>query len=252
MTGIAIVCIVGGATLLLGALICAALAWRREGGAEAISATRSSSAAEIAVQHRQALGGGGARFGQAVEISGVIECDTPLFAPRTSTACAAYSYTTEQEYEREYRTRGLGGYGRHSHAIEYEGLDHDGQRVARFWVRDSSGRVLVDPSGAALDLQESESRLEIFTDGLGGEREAWHHERCLPLGHPVYVLGYLANQSGEPLIARHTLAKGRPFLISYRNERSLLGLARAGAYGLYLVAGVGSGLGIVLLFLGLR
>ena len=34
MTGIAIVCIVGGATLLLGALICAALAWRREGGAE--------------------------------------------------------------------------------------------------------------------------------------------------------------------------------------------------------------------------
>lgn len=50
MTGIAIVFMAGGAALLFGALIGAALAWRREGGVEAISATRSSSAAQIAVQ----------------------------------------------------------------------------------------------------------------------------------------------------------------------------------------------------------
>lgn len=241
----------GGAALLIAAIVCAVLAWRHEGSLLAISETSSSTAAEILGLHRQALSGMG-HFGRPVEISGVIECESSLISPRTSTPCVAFDYTTAQDYERGYRARGFGGaHQRRRYEIDYEGVGHDGRRVERFWVRDSSGRVLIDPAGAELDLKETDARYEIYTDGLGGEREAWHRERCLPVGHPVYVLGYLTNHNGEPLIARHPVDRGKRFLISHRDERSLLGQTRAGAYGLYLAGGLSGGLGLLLVLIGI-
>jgi hypothetical protein len=238
------------ALLLISASICAIIAWQREGRAEAIHATQHTTAAQVGELYERALAGN-PPFGAAVEISGIIECDAPLISPRTSTACVAYRYVTEQEYEREYRTRGFGGYGRRTHEIEFEGSDREQRHVPRFWVRDESGQVLIDPTGAHFDLQPTEQCLEMFTDGLGGEREAWHYEFCLPVGKPIYVLGYLTKEQNGPLIARHPLDTNKPFLLSYRDEQSLQGSVRVGAYGLYLAAALSGGGGVLLVLFGL-
>lgn len=85
----------------------------------------------------------------------------------------------------------------------------------------------------------------------GSEREIWREERALPVGHHVYVLGYLRDEGGAPLIGADPRGRGR-FLISYRDERGLAGSLRRRAYTLYLAGGLSAGAAVCLLFLALR
>lgn len=244
------VMLVVGAVLLIIAAVCAGLGWRGESRLLAITETGTSSAAEIATQHQRAAAGQ-ARFGEPVELSGVIECDAPLRAPLSRTPCVAYSYNVTQEVEKEY------GYGRGLARREYEHELHfhngDTQRVGGFWICDASGRVYVDPAGAELDLKETDRRFEAYSNHNGSsERETWSEERSLPVGHRAYVLGYLGTQNGQPVVMRHPLNRAQRFLISYRDEQALVGHTRWRSYGLYLAAGLSGGTSLMLTLLALR
>jgi hypothetical protein len=234
----------GGALLALIALGCVIVAWRSEGRLAAISETPTLRSDEIVQQYARVLAGQG-RFGERCEISGIVECDTPIQAPRSGIASVAYRYVVNEENEQEVRVRS--GSRRVSREFEYNSNDDHSRRVARFYVRDAVGRTLVDPTQADLELKETFARYEEFTNGLGSEREIWRHEHALPIGHKVYVLGYLGNAGGEAIIGGHPLDKHKRALISYRDEQELQANTRGRAYSLYFVGGIVGGIAALLL-----
>ncbi len=231
MSALEIALLAGGALLTLAALVATAVAWHGEGRLLAMRDAPTLSAAEAAARHQRASYGA-APLGQALEVVGTIECDAPLRAPYSETLCVAYDYQVSEERELIIGRPG----SRRARELELGGRDVQGARAPRFYVRDASGRIAVDPAGAQLDMIETVARYEAYT-GLGGsEREIWREERALPLGNRVFVLGYLGNDGGAPIIGRHPGARGRPFIISHRGEGALRARVSLRSYGLYLGA----------------
>src|SRR6187401_2397383 len=81
-----------GAVLLLTATYCVIAALRGEDRLVAILDTPTSSALDIHAIHRN-----NGAYGQACEVTGVIECDAALSAPLSGQACVAYSHTLTWE-----------------------------------------------------------------------------------------------------------------------------------------------------------
>ncbi len=228
-----IILTLGGGLLILFAAVAAGVAWHAESGLIAMRRTPTLSAAEVAARHTWALRGA-APLGQAVEVLGTIECDEPLSAPYSETQCVAYEYSVHDERARTIKRPGA----RTTYKVEFGGRDDTSQRVKRFYVRDASGRVAVDPAGASIEMPETVARYEAYT-GLGGsEHTIWREERALALGNRVFVLGYLCDDQGEPVIGRYPGA-GQPFIISHRAEEALKARATAKTYGLYIGAVLG-------------
>lgn len=236
--------LIAAAVLATVALAFAFAAWRREGTANVIHATPTSKAAEVADQHRLATIGA-VGFGEPIELYGTLESDEELFAPYSQTACVAYDFTINEERERRV------GSVRYGRMQETNGFDTHGRRVQRCYIADSTGRTAVDLTDAQIELIETVARYERFTGLKGEEREIWREEWALPLGRPVYVLGYLTTADDAPLVARHPLDPDRPFLVSYRDERAVLGRTRTRAYLLYLAGGLSGGAAVVCLLFGL-
>jgi hypothetical protein len=241
MTNIDLIFIGAGAISLLVGIICAFVAARSEDRLAAIEDTPTSSAADVEAICRR-----NGAYGQACEVAGTIECDYSLSGPLTGEPCAAYSYMQAWEewgpaqmWERRHSNDGM--------VRRNGGTDFDDRRVPTFWVRDASGRIMVDPINAELDLQEIDQRYDVTTSSFGGaERRVRHVERALPLGQ-VYVLGYLAERAGQPVIQRHPSDPAKKFLISYRSEQKLVGTHRLRSYGYYFAAGITGSLGLLLL-----
>ena len=88
-----------------------------------------------------------------------------------------------------------------------------------------------------------DERYEVMTAGMGGsERRAWHTEKGLPVGQQVYVLGYMSEQGGQPVLRCHPRDCDKKFIISYRSEQDLTRATNRRAnlfYTLAAVAGVG-------------
>jgi hypothetical protein len=235
------------ALLILSSLIAAAVAWRGEGSAIAMREAETLSVAEVAAQHR--LG----RFGRAVEVVGTVECDSPLRAPYSEALCVAYDYAVSEDKERLGYGASFGVNHQHS-LVDRKGerllahnFDQHDSRVPRLYVRDATGRIAVDTAGAQIDLLETLARYESYTGAEANvERQIWRQERALPLGNRVYVLAYLATEGGEPLLMRHPADRGRRFIISHRDEQTLLRSTRLRAYGLYLYSGLALGAALLL------
>jgi hypothetical protein len=236
MTSLQIALIAGGGALALIAVAVTVFAWRGETSLIAMAETETLSTTEVLERYLRARGGG-QTFGEAVEVVGTVECDAPLQAPYSDKLCVAYDYVVNEESEQQIR--GLGG--RKGREVEFTSVNLDDRRVPRFYVRDGSGRVAVAPAGAQLDLKETVARYEEYSNLRGNEREIWREERALLLGEQVYVLGYLLDDGGQPVIGRHPLHPERRFLVSYRDERAFAGAMRRRAYGLYLAGGLSLG-----------
>ncbi|RRR74318.1 MAG: hypothetical protein EI684_07365 [Candidatus Viridilinea halotolerans] len=228
--------IVAGVVLLIIALVAIAVAWHREGSLLAMRDAPTLSAGELAVRHRDGLAGFGP-LGEAVEVVGTIECDNPLAAPFSETVCVAYHYRVNESTEQRIGRPGQ----RHHQEFSFSGLDDYERHVPRFYVRDASGRIAIDPKGATFDMIETVARYESFTGLAGSQRKVWREEYVLPVGNRVYVLGYLLSDREEAIIGRHPIERERRFLISHRDEEALSAHVRTQAYLLYAGALVALG-----------
>ncbi|MFV9505556.1 MAG: GIDE domain-containing protein [Oscillochloridaceae bacterium umkhey_bin13] len=226
MAGIGLIILAVGLGLV--ALVAIMIAWHHEGQLVAIRDTPTRSVSEVVGRF------GASSLGEQIELMGTVECDEPLVAPFSDTPCVAYRYSVNEDQEQWTRRAGQ----RPVRTFEISGRDDQSQQLTRFFLRDASGRIAVDPRGAKLDLLETVARFESYSDSgsTTSNREVWRHEHALPVGNRVYVLGYLTTGAEEPLISRHPVERERPFLISYRDESALLSQARWRSYGLYLVA----------------
>ena len=242
MTTLNIIFFCGGALLLLVTAFCVTAALRGEDRLLAIVDTPTSSALDIHAIHRN-----NGAYGQACEVTGVIECDASLSAPLSGQACVAYSHSLTWE---EWGKPGMFDRRSGTSDLVYRtgGAEFDDRRAPTFWVRDASGRVLVDPINAELDLQPIDSNYEVVTSGYGdSERRTRREEKGLSLGQPVYVLGYLGEHQGQPIIQHHVGDKSKKFLISYRSEQTLTRANRLRATVFYFVAGISGSAGMVLI-----
>jgi hypothetical protein len=195
----------------------------------------------------QAIHRNNGAYGQACEVTGVIECDASLSGPLSGQACAAYSHSVTWE---EWGKPGMFDKraGTSSLVFHTGGTEFDDRRAPTFWVRDASGRVLVDPINAELDLQAIDSSYEVVTSSNGdSERRTRREEQGLLLGQPVYVLGYLGERQGQAVIQRDTSDASKKFLISYRSERALTHANRLRAAVFYFVAGICGSAGVLLI-----
>ncbi len=242
MTTLTIMLLCAGGLLLIVAAICVAAALRGEDRLVAILDTPTSSALDIQAIHRN-----NGAYGQPCEVAGVIECDAALSAPLSGQSVVAYSHSLAWE---EWGKPGLFDKRSGTSDLVYRtgGTEFDDRCAPTFWVRDASGRVLVDPINAELDLQEIDARYEVFTSSLGdSERRTRREEKGLPLGQPVYVLGYLGEHQGQPIIQRHTSDTSKKFLISYRSEQALTRANRVRAAAFYFFAGISGSAGVLLI-----
>jgi hypothetical protein len=242
LTTLDIILLCAGGLLLLIAAIYVTVALRGEERLLAILDTPTSSALDIQSIHRN-----NGAYGQACEVAGVIECDASLSGPLSGQACVAYSHSLMWE---EWGKPGLFDKRSGTSDLVYRtgGTEFDDRRAQTFWVRDASGRVLVDPINAELDLQAIDSRYEVVTSGYGdSERRTRREEHGLPLGQPVYVLGYLAERQGQPIIQRHASDPSKKFLISYRSEQALTRTNRLRTAVFYFIAGISGSAGVLLI-----
>ncbi len=213
------------------------LIYRRK--ARLIQRTETSTASELEdLRAHAAAAVGPGYFARVVELKGIGECPSPLTAPVTQTPCAAYRTLVKRESEEERWERDAQGRSRSQRYRSSETVSRD-ERTVDFLVRDATGTVRVDPSGAKIEYEKVADRFEpapqegatiafgafSFTvpGGLSGSHTLGYRttEEVLPLGRPLYVLGEVSDSGGGLLIAKSPDSSS-VFLVTYRSESEVL------------------------------
>lgn len=245
--------IVAGIVLLIVAVVFFFIARGEASRLQAMNAADTYSAQLLNDLYSRVTSSLGAEaLAQQCEVEGVIECDAPLTAPISGTACVAYTRSVTREYEEDVTTTTEGKTETHTERRS-ETLESEDRRV-NFWVRDASGRTLVNADQAELDLVETANRYEpAASPGDGRTRTLGHRyvEHSLAPGTQVYVLGCAVDYQGQPAIARNPRDSRAKFLVSRRSERELAGSAAAASRNFYYAAAGSGVVGIVLLVIGL-
>jgi len=229
-----------------------------------IKGTETSTAAalaELAASVAKEIGPGS--FNQIAEVKGTIECDTPLESELSQTACVHYSMKVTREYEETYWETDDKG-NRQQKTRRGSETVADNTRSVPFFVRDSTGKIAVEPTGAKLDTEKVYSEFrpgENQDSGLrfgrysfnpasfaalaGGRRTLGYRfeESALPLNRPVYVLGEAVDKEGY-LQVRKPDQKGASFIVSLKSEEQLVKGAQSSAKGMYIAAIVVAVLGV--------
>ncbi len=246
--------IIAGIIFLVVAVICFFVARSNANSLAEMNATDTYTAQLLGEVYKKVADSIGAdALAQPCEVAGSIECSTPLTAPISKNPCVAYSYTQTREYEE--RVTKTNDAGKQETTVERrsEQLKSEERRV-NFYVRDATGRTLVLPEGAELDLAESGNRFDTVQQpwsGLTHPLGLRHVEQSLAPGTSVYILGCVVDHKGIPAITRHPTDANHRFMVSRRSERELADSAAAWArYMNYAAIGAGV-LGLILTVLGL-
>jgi hypothetical protein len=246
--------IVGGILLLIVAVVCYFIARSQAGKLRAMNAADTYTAQMLSDLHGRVTGSLGAEaLAQLCEVEGVIESDTPLVAPLSKTACVAYTYEVTREYEEDVTSTDSEGKTSTQTQRSSEALESEDRR-SNFWVRDATGRTLVVPESADVDLLETANHFEAAPmPGFSRRRDLGRRsvERALAVGTQVYILGCAVDHQGQPAIGRSPKDSKARFMVSRRSERELTQSAASWSRNLYYVAAGSGVIGLLLVVLGL-
>ncbi len=246
--------VIGGIILIILAAIFFFVARSNASSLSAMNAADTYTAQLLGEVYRKVTGSLGAdALAQVCEVEGSIECESPLKGPVSKQPCVAYAYTQSREYEERVTSTDANSKRETRVERRSEQLKSEDRRTS-FYVRDATGRTLVLPEGAELDLAESGSRFDEVQQAWTGATRTLgqrHSESSLAPGTRVYVLGCAVDHQGAPAIARHPTKDGQRFLVSRRSERELAGSAAAWARGLYIAAAAAGAIGLILLVIGM-
>jgi E3 Ubiquitin ligase len=247
--------VIGGVILLILAVIFYFVSRSNSGQLDALNATDTYTAQLLGELHKKITTAlGKEAFAQPCEIEGVIESDAPLIAPSSMTPCVAFTRTVTREYEERVTSTDSNG-KRETRTERRSDTVESQDRRAKFFVRDATGRTMVLPEEAEIDMveisnsfeDEPSSRWSGSTRTLGKRTV----ETALQVGVQVFVLGCAVDHGGAPAVGKGPKEKKLRFMISRQSERELAGSAQAWARNM-LYATWGSGaLGALLLILGL-
>jgi hypothetical protein len=262
--------LIGGIILLIIAVICFFFARSQAKKLDAMNAADTYTSQMLTELHSKVVSTlGREALCETCDIEGIIECDAPLKAPLSGTPCVAYTVTVQREYEE--KVTDTDSEGRKTTRVQRgsESMETNENKVD-FWIRDDTGRVLVHPEQADLDLVQTKEQYQpaethskqvdfgLFnitipagSGGIGRQTLGYRAtEQVLETGIRVYVLGCASDYNGQPAITVHPKSEGR-FMISRRSERDLANSASATSRNLYFAAAGTGVLGMLLTILGL-
>ncbi len=221
-----------------------------------IGSTKTSTVAELGeLAAKVAAEIGAGSFAEYAEVKGRSVAEVPMRAEYSGTDCVWYECVASREYEEEYWEEDSQG---HRERKTRRGSE-EVSRILRdppFLVDDGTGRLRVDPKGAAVEPEKSFSRFEpgsgtgtirvgSFSLDLGaalglatgGRRTLGYkfEERCIPADRELYLLGQ-ASDSGGSLVLRKPDEKGKRFIVSLRSEEAILAGAKKGSAGFRIAA----------------
>lgn len=243
--------IMGGVALLVAAVALYCISRYQQRLATTLVATGIASIAELQhLRERVSSEVGSGFFSQRVGIEGTLECDEPLQSELSGQPCAAFRYQVIRRWEETVHEKDEQGKPRTRTRTGNETVAGNERRTT-FWVRDGTGRVLVQPDGAVLEMEKvvdrfepagSESVVRFGRIGLdlgklggSGRRTLGYHsqERILPPGRTVYVLGTASDRTGSLAIGGAPEVD-TPFLISLKTREDMVRTARqTSAFTLY-------------------
>lgn len=247
--------VIVGVILLILAVIFYFVSRSNTGQLEALNAADTYTAQLLGDVHKKVTRSlGKDAFAQTCEVEGVIECEAPLVTPTSMTPCVAYTRTVTREYEERVTSTDSEGKRESRTERKSETLESQ-ERRATFYVRDATGRTMVLPEDAELDLVEvgnnfeeaPSSRWSGLTRTLGKRTV----ECALPVGVQVFVLGCAVDHSGVPAVGKGPKNKKQRFMISRQSEHELAGSAQAWAHNMLYAASGSGALGALLLIIGL-
>jgi hypothetical protein len=178
-------------------------------------------------------------FNKPLEVKGIIKCDNPLTAELSNQECVFYSMSVTREYEETYTD-----YDQNKRPVQRtrrgsETISNNSQSI-QFYVEDETGKILVNPNGAAIDSIKSVDKfepagLDLDTISFGrfnmslssmmtGRRTLGYkyREEIVPLERRIYVLGEASDSSGE-LMVQKPKDKKESFVVSLKSEEELVG-----------------------------
>lgn len=242
------------AIILIGvAVICFFLARSERTKARAVQQTDTYQVQLLQQLHQRVRDTLGAEaLAEQCEVAGVIESAAPLTAPLSRTPCVAYRYVVTREYEEEVSHTDSEGKTTTEMRRAAETVSSE-ERHTEFWVRDPTGRVLVDPERAEIDYASSGERYDQAHDRGRRTRTLGHRHReeSLAVGAQVFVHGCAIDRGGALVIAGNPRDDDQRFFISRSSEQELLRSAESSARLLVWVAAGSGALGLFLLVLGL-
>ena len=206
-------------------------------------------AAAVAAQ----LGAGS--FRQPVKVHGQIRCDQPLLAELTQTPCVAYQFSVTREFEEITWTTDAKG-NRTSNRVRKSEVVGGSERRRTFWLEDATGRILVAPEKAKVDLVKTHSSFEMahnpafaqfhLTLPRGGDTLGYRYEEsCLGLDQEVSVFAE-ASDAGGTVELRKPESKDAMFVVSPRSFQELSQGIKTSAFVLF-----GSSIGVAVLAAGI-
>jgi hypothetical protein len=235
-----------------------------------ITSLETSTAKELeeAAKKTETERGKKGEFRRQAEVKGVIKCETPLTSEIAKAPCVFCRTIVTREYKETYYETDPRTKQQVAKTRNKTQTLSDSSRMTHFWVEDSTGRVLVNPKGAKLDLEQVADKYEPWTpsilstitlgnfafnlgqflrspDTLGYRFE----EKILPLDRPVYILGAASDSTGQ-LMIQDPGGISR-FIISLKSEEQLVRSTSRSLKFLMIGAAILGLAGLVLLVLGL-
>lgn len=261
--------IVGVVLVLIGVgLFLAATSQKKK--LDLMQGTQTAAAAELSsLAQSVAKDIGAGSFAEIAEVKGTIRCESPLISELANAPCVYYSMHVSREYEETYWDTDSKGNRVQKHRRGSETVSQN-TRSCAFVVEDATGRVKVDPTGAAITGEKVYDRFEpgepsspavsvgrwsfdLGSVRLGSGRRTLgykYEESIVPVGKPIYVLGEAADSGGE-LAVRKPSKKDTSFIVSLKSEEELTRSAKGSSKGLTIAAAIAAAAGAVVTVLDL-
>lgn len=180
-----------------------------------------------------------------VELSGTAESEQPLRSHLAEVPCVYYAWNVEEEWQKESSSTDQNGKTTTKREQGWQSVA-SGAETQSFYLKDSSGVVLVHPEGAKLEaatvmnrtcgpgdpLYYTKGPMQGVSNSTGQRRFT---ERAFALHAPVFIVGK-ARERGDavaPEIAQDKTAE--LFLISSRGEQKVVSGYRAAATALSIL-----------------
>ncbi|MEM9162542.1 MAG: E3 ubiquitin ligase family protein [Cyanobacteria bacterium P01_F01_bin.4] len=203
-----------------------------------------------------------------VKVWGTIQSERPLVSELKQADCVYYSTRVTQDYEeRSYRTNPKTG-GREPEDRKGSETLVNQQQSIPFQLRDETGTLQIDPTGATFDTvevldqfqpaQPNARRISMGPFSLevppqSGKRQILgyrYQESILPVGRQVLIVGTVTDETPE-LVIRQPTKPGQQFIVSLKSDEVYTAAAtKAASNYKRLMIGCGVG-GAILIILGL-
>ena len=182
---------------------------------------------------------GGGNWRDYVKLWGQVITEEPLQSEHKHAACVYYVSTVTREYEEKNEE---GELERKTEQISRN------RQFTKFWLKDDTGSILINPDGAEIDTVEVMD--ELREERSGATLGYRYKESVLPVGQDVLVLGAVSDATGKVVIGQPTQADHN-YLISLKDEERLAIATSRSAKNMSIAMFVLLGLGLVLLIWGL-